>query len=100
MEPTTLLFVEVFGMIVIAACLTAILVRDRPVLEGPESGHLPEEVPLLHTTMFCPEWRVAADVAVGLKRSGPKARLEVLSCNLLLERETCDLSCVGGVAQA
>ncbi len=99
MEPTTFLFVEVFGMIVIAACLTAILVRDRPVLEGPESGHLPEEVPLLHTTMFCPEWRVAADVTIGLDRSGPKARPIVLSCDLLLQGETCDLSCVEGIMQ-
>ena len=84
----------------IAAYLTAILIRDRPVFEGPESGHLLEDVPLLHTTMFCPEWRVAADVAIGLDRSGPKARLDVLSCNLLRERETCDLTCVGGTAQA
>ena len=100
MEPTTLLFVGVFGTIAITACLTAILARDRPVFERPESGHLQEEVPLLHTTMFCPEWRVATDVTIGLDRSGPKARLDVLSCNLLLERETCDLTCVGGTAQA
>ncbi len=100
MEPTTLLFVEVFGMIAIAACLTATLVRDRPVPDGPESGHLQEEVSLLHTTMFCPEWKIAAGVALGLDRSGPKARLDVLSCDLLLEGGTCDLTCVGGIAQA
>ncbi len=100
MVPTTILFAGIFGMIAIAAYLTATLVRDRPVFERPESGHLQEEVPLLHTTMFCPEWRVATDVTIGLDRSGPKARLDVLSCNLLLERETCDLTCVGGTAQA
>jgi hypothetical protein len=101
MEPTTLLFVEVFGMIALAAYLTATLVRDRMVFEGPESGgHLPEEVRSLHTTMFCPEWRTAADVAIGLDRSGPKARLHVLSCDLLLEEETCDLTCLGGIAKA
>ena len=100
MEPTTLLFVEVFGMIAIAVYLTATLVRDRPVSEGPESGHLQEEVSLLHTTMFCPEWRTPADVAIGVDRSGPKARLDVLSCDLLLEGGTCDLTCVGGIAHA
>ena len=100
MEPTTLLFVEVFGMIAIAAYLTVTLVRDRPVFEGPESGHLQEEVPLVHTTMFCPEWRVGADVAIGLDRSGPKARLDVLSCDLLLEGRTCDLTCLRATAQA
>ncbi len=100
MEPTTLLFVEVFAMIAIAACLTAILVRDRPVFEGPESGHLQKEVPLLHTTIFCPDWRVAADVAIGLDRSGPKARLDVVSCDLLLEGETCDLTCLAGIPKA
>ena len=100
MEPTTLLFVEVFGMIAIAAYLTATLVRDRPVFEGPESGHLLEDVPLLHTTMFCPDWRTAADVAIGLDRSGPKARLAVLSCDLLLEGETCDLTCLAGIPKA
>ncbi len=100
MEPATLLYAEVFGMIAIAAYLTVALVRERPVFEGPESGHLPEEVPLLHTTMFCPEWRTTADVAIGLDRSGPKARLHVLSCDLLLEGEACDLTCVGGIAQA
>ena len=100
MEPTTLLFVEVFGMIAIAAYLTATLVRDRPVFEGPESGHLQEEVPLLHATMFCPEWGIAAGVGLGLDRSGPKARLDVMSCDLLLEGGTCDLTCVGGIAQA
>ena len=41
-------------------------------------------------TMFCPEWRMAADVAIGLDPSGPKAWLDVLSCDLLLEGETCD----------
>ena len=100
MEPTTLLFVEVFGMIAIAAYLTATLVRDRGVFEGPESGYLQEEVPSLHTTMFCPDWRTAADVAIGLDRSGPKARLAVLSCDLLLEGETCDLTCLRAIPQA
>ena len=95
MEPTTLLFVEVFGMIALAAFLTVGLVRDRPIFEGPESEHLREEVPLLHTTMFCPDWRIEADVAIGLDRSGPKARLGVLSCDLLLEGETCDLTGLG-----
>ncbi len=100
MEPTTLLFVEVFGMIAIAAYLTATLVRDRPVLEGPESGHLQEEVPSLHTTMFCPEWSIEAEVAIGLDHSAPKARLDVLSCDLLLEGETCKLTCLEEIAQA
>ncbi len=100
MEPTTLLFVEVFGMIALAAFLMVGLVRDRPVFEGPESGYLQEEVPSLHTTMFCPDWRTAADVAIGLDRSGPKARLAVLSCDLLLEGETCDLTCLAGIPKA
>ena len=100
MEPTTLLFVEVFGMIAIAAYLTSTLVRNRPAFAGPVSEHLEEETPLLHTSMFCPEWRMAADVAVGIDRSGPKARLDVLSCDLLGDGETCDLTCVGGVARA
>ncbi len=100
MEPATLLFAEVFGMIAIAAYLTVALVRERPVFEGPESEHVPEEVPSLNTKVFCPEWRVRGEVAIALDRSGPKARLHVLSCNLLREGETCDLTCVGGAAQA
>ncbi len=100
MEPTTLLFVEVFGMIAIAAYLTTTLVRNRTAFDGLLSEHLEEETPLLHTSMFCPEWKMATDVAIGLDRSGPKAQLDVLSCDLLLERKTCDLTCVGRIAQA
>ena len=100
MEPATLLFVEVFGMIAIAAYLTVAFARARPVFEGPESEHLPEEVALLNTTMFCPDWRTTADVAFGLDRSGPKARLGVVSCDLLREGETCDLTCVREIVQA
>jgi hypothetical protein len=100
MEPATLLFAEVFGMIAIAAYLTVALVRERPVFEGPDSEHLPKKVPLLNTKVFCPEWRVRGEVAIGLDRSGPKARLGVVSCDLLREGETCDLTCVGGIAQA
>ncbi len=100
MEPATLLFAEVFGMIAIAAYLTVALVRDRPVSEGPESEHLLEEVPLLNTNVFCPEWRLGAELTIGLDRSGPKARLGVVSCDLLREGKTCDLTCVGGIAQA
>ncbi len=100
MEPATLLFAEVFGMITIAAYLTVALVRDRPVFQGPESEHLPEEVPLLNTKAFCPEWRLVADVAIGIDRSGPKARLGIVSCDLLHEGKTCDLTCVEEIAQA
>ena len=87
-------------MIAIAAYHTVALVRERPVFEGPDSEHLPEKVPLLNTKVFCPEWRVRGEVAIALDRSGPKARLHVLSCNLLREGEPCDLTGVGGMAQA
>ena len=65
-----------------------------------EREHLPWGVPLLTTTFFCPEWKRRADVTIGLDRSGPKARLGVVSCDLLRHGETCDLTCVGGNAQA
>ena len=55
---------------------------------------------MLITKVFCPEWRLEADVAIGLDRSGPKARLGVVSCDLLREGKTCDLTCVGGIAPA
>jgi hypothetical protein len=100
MVPTALPFLEVFGMIAIAAYFTVALVRDRPVFEGPESGHVSDGVPLLNTIIFCPERQLGADVALGFDRSGPKARLEVLSCDLLPEGETCGMACVGGIAQA
>jgi hypothetical protein len=99
MEPATLLFAEVFGMIAIAIYLTVVLVRDRPAFEGPEHELLPE-LPVLDTKVFCPEWRLRADVAIGLDRSSPKPRLGVVSCDLLHDGETCDLMCVGGIAQA
>jgi hypothetical protein len=101
MEPTTLLFVEVFGMIALAAFLSTALFRDRPVFEGPESDHLQEDAPLLYARLLCPEWGTVADVAVGLDRSGPKARqTTVLSCSLLHEGATCDMQCLEEVAQA
>ena len=100
MEPATLLLDAIFGLHALAAYLTVALVRERPVFEGPESEHVPEEVPSLNTKVFCPEWRVRGEVAISLDRSGPKARLHVLSCDLLREGETCDLTCVGGIAQA
>ena len=100
MEPATLLFAEVFGMIAIAVYLTVALVRDRPVFEGPGSEHLPAEVPVLNTKILCPEWRLGAEVAIGLDRSGPKARLGVVSCELLRGGEACDRTCVGEIAQA
>ncbi len=64
------------------------------------SEHLPKEVPWLNTKAFCPEWSLVADVAIGLDRSGPKARLGIVSCNFLQEGKTCDLTCVEGIAQA
>jgi hypothetical protein len=100
MEPATLLFVEVFGMIALAVFLSTALFRDRPVFEGPESDHLQEDVPLLHTTLLCPEWGTAADVAIGLDRSGPKATQTVLWCSLLHEGATCDMECLEEMAQA
>ncbi len=99
MEPATLLFAEVFGMIAIAVYLTLVLVRDRPAFEGPDHELLPE-LPVLNTQVFCPEWRLRADVAIGLDRSGPKPLLGVVSCDLLHDGETCDLACIGGIAQA
>lgn len=56
------------------------------------------EILWLHTKIFCPEWRLAADVAIGLDRSGPKTRLAVVSCDLLREGESRDLTCAEGIA--
>jgi hypothetical protein len=100
METGTRLFVEVFGMIAIAAYLSLGLVRDRPVFEGPEREHLPEEFPLLTTSLFCPDWALGADVVIGLDNTGPKPFLKVTSCDLLLEGETCDMACVKRISQA
>lgn len=100
METGTLLFAEVFGMIAIAAYLTVALVRDGPVFKGPERERVPRGVPLLTTTLFCPDWQVGAEVAIGLARTGRKPLLEVVSCDLLLEGEQCDQACMRGVAQA
>ena len=66
----------------------------------PESDHLREDVPLLYKTIFCPEWGTAADVTIGLDRSGPKARQIVLSCSLLHEGATCDMQCLEEIARA
>jgi hypothetical protein len=111
MEPAALLFVEVFGMIAIAGFLTVALVRARPLVEGakqeqdleqvPEQalGGVQEKLPVLSTTMLCPTWGIGAEVALGLDSAGPKPRLEILSCDLLLDLETCDRACVGGIAQ-
>lgn len=66
----------------------------------PEREHLPGGVPLLTTRFFCPEWKRGADVTIGLDRSGPKARIGVVSCDLVREGETCDLTCVGGIEYA
>ena len=54
----------------------------------------------VHKTFFCPERKLRADMTISFDRSGPKARLGVVSCDLLRHGETCDLTCVGGNAQA
>ncbi len=100
MEPTMLLFLEVFGMIAIAVYVTVARARDKPVCEGRELQHLLGELPLVNTTILCPERRLRADLVIGVDRSGPRARLGVVSCDLLGEGKTCDLACVGGIAQA
>ena len=66
----------------------------------PEREHLPGGIPLLTTTFFCPVWKRRADVTIGFDRSGPKVRLGVVSCDLLREGETCDLTCVREIVQA
>lgn len=100
MEPATLLFVEVFGMIGIAAFLTQAIVRDRPVFAGPGGREATLDLTPMATSIFCPEWMATADVTLGVTRTGKDHRLEVLTCDLLMDGETCDGLCMRPVVEA
>ncbi|GMR13055.1 MAG: hypothetical protein BMS9Abin29_1254 [Gemmatimonadota bacterium] len=96
MDPESLLFVEVVGMIVVAGFLTLSLRREE------ESGSTDVSVPLpsVSTTVLCPGWKCTAEVVIGVRERGADTRLGIMACDLLLEGESCDESCVTPVVQA
>ena len=100
MEQSTLLIMEVFGLVGVACFLTVALLRDRAVFEGPQEEETTDDVPMVATTIYCPEWRTNADVALGLVGSGSQKKMGVLTCDMLREGETCDRSCLGAVVNA
>ncbi len=100
MEQSTLLIVEVLGMIGVAGFLTVALVRDRAVFERPRAGETMDDVSRVLTSIYCPEWRTNADVMLGPRGMDSKKHMGVITCDLLREGETCDRSCLGAVANA
>lgn len=99
MEAEVLLFVEVFGMIGIAAFLTRAVLLDQPVFAGPKP--LPRlRLPRVATALYCPEWHATAKVTLGLKPATDLEELGILTCDLIGDSETCDGHCLGPVLQA
>lgn len=94
------LIVEVVGLIGVACFLTVALLRDRAVFEGPKDEETTGDIPMVVTTIYCPEWRTNADVALGLVGSDSQKHIGVLTCDLLREGETCDRPGVGALATA
>jgi hypothetical protein len=100
MEPSTLLFVEVFGMIGIAAFLTQAVVRDRPVFAGPSDRKATLDLPPMATSIFCPDWKASAEVTLGVSRNRSGDQLAVLSCDMLMDGETCEGLCMQPALEA
>lgn len=99
MEPEVLLYLEVFGMIGIAALLTVAIVLDQPVFEGPKPL-LPWRRIQVATALHCPEWHATAKVTLGLKTATSPDELGILTCDMLRDGETCDEPCLQPVLHA
>ncbi len=99
MEPEVLLYVEVFGMIGIAALLTVAIVLDLPVFEGPKPPSRWRRIEAA-TALYCPEWHATAKVTLGLEPAIEPEELGILTCDLLREGETCDGPCLTPVLRA
>jgi hypothetical protein len=100
MEPATLLFVEVFGMIGIAAFLTQAVVRDRPVFAGPARPGTAIDTTPVAVSIFCPDWKASANATLGGRSTERGDQLAVLSCDMLLDGETCSGLCLQPALEA
>ena len=96
MDPETLVFAEVVGMVGVAAFMTLSL------RGGEESNprQLPSDPPPVTMTVLCPGWKCNADVIVGVKGDAVDGYLGVTACDLLLEGESCNEACVMTVLRA
>jgi hypothetical protein len=98
MEESTLLMVEVVALISVALFLTGALLKGRVLFGTPETGEAATDMPMIATRIYCPEWRAPADIALGLVGSDSSKRLDIVTCDLLLEGETCDQACLEAIA--
>lgn len=96
MDPESLLFAEVMGMIGVAGFLTLSLRGEGK----PGSTEMAGTLQPVATTVLCPGWKCNADVIIGVRGEGADMRLGIMACDLLLEGECCDESCVTAVVRA
>ena len=96
MDPESLLFVEVVGMIGIAGFLTLSLRGE----ERPGSSDVFVSPDPVATTVLCPGWKCNAGVIIGVKGDGTDLRLGITACDLLLQGEACNEGCITAVARA
>jgi hypothetical protein len=96
MDPESLLFAEVIGMVGIAGFLTLSLRGGKE----PGSTDVAGTLQPISTAVLCPGWKCNAEVIIGVRDDGPEVRLGILACDLLLEGESCDEGCITQVARA
>ena len=82
----------------IALFLTGTLLRDRVFFGTRETGEADAHEPMIAAKLYCPEWRAQADGALGLVGSDSSKRLDIVTCDLLPEGETCDRVCLEAIA--
>jgi hypothetical protein len=94
MEQSTLMLMEILGLVGVACLLTVALFRGKAVFAAPEEAETTSDVPTMLTTIFCPERRANAGVAFGVVGSGSHKHLDILTCDLLPDGEACERACI------